>query len=51
MSLLRRCESVFLRQPDYFVQLKERKYKGHRVDLCEREGQRIGLLESLVFLE
>jgi hypothetical protein len=51
ITLSKRCERIFSRHPDHFVRLKKRKYRGHRVYSCLREGQTMGLLQSLEFLE
>jgi hypothetical protein len=50
-DLLRRCDDMFLREPDHFIRQFMPEWKEFRIYACEREGKSIGTLESLDFLE
>jgi hypothetical protein len=42
---------MFLRGPNHFIREKKPVLKGFRIYRCERDGETIGMLEDLDFLE
>jgi hypothetical protein len=50
-DMLKRCDDMFLREPDHFIRQTKPEWKGYRIYRCEREGKFIGTLENLDFLE